>query len=184
MKQGAIFVHSAGPQYENEGSSGLLQSLKNELSEKLKISHPNMPDPETPVYIDWKERFESELMKYKQGSLVLIGHSLGGSFLLKYLSEEAINFSIDGLFIVSAPVWGIDREWQLTDFFLNEDFEKTLPSIKTIYLYHSIEEEIVPFKHHEYYAEKLPKATTRKIEGAEHLFEQGLPILIEDIRRI
>nr|WP_235788441.1 alpha/beta hydrolase [Salipaludibacillus sp. CUR1] len=45
-----------------------------------------MPNPENPEYILWKKQLEKELDKLN-GDVILVGHSLGGSVLLKYLSE-------------------------------------------------------------------------------------------------
>jgi hypothetical protein len=42
---------------------------------------------------------------------ILIGHSLGGSFLLKYVSEEKIGKTIAGIFLIATPYWG-GAGWQ------------------------------------------------------------------------
>jgi hypothetical protein len=48
---------------------------------------PEMPLAYWPVYQDWKEHFE----RFPVGKdSILVGHSCGGGFLLRYLSEHAI----------------------------------------------------------------------------------------------
>jgi len=45
---------------------------------------------------------------------ILIGHSLGGSFLLKYVSEEKIAKTVAGIFLIATPYWG-GAGWQYED---------------------------------------------------------------------
>lgn len=183
MNPAIMFIHSAGPQGENQGSSNLIKYVRNGLSNNVEVISPKMPTPEDPRYNDWKNVMEKELLKLS-GEVILIGHSLGGSVLLKYLSEEVYRVKVLGLFIVAAPFWGIDDDWQRKDFFLQEGFEQHLKEIPHIFLYHSRGEEIVPFSHHIAFAEKLPQSTCRVIDGADHLFENGLPKLVRDIRSL
>ncbi|WP_026073439.1 alpha/beta fold hydrolase [Robertmurraya massiliosenegalensis] len=179
MKSTVIFIHSAGPQGPNQGSSNLITYLNKELMPDYSFRYPDMPTPENPNYVEWKVRLEQEL-KSLSGDVILIGHSLGGSVLLKYLSEKAYNIKISGLFIVSAPYWGIDEDWQRADFHLQNDFVANLTEIPQIILYHSLDEKIV----HIAYAKKLLQANKRELKGAQHLFENGLPELINDIKSL
>lgn len=180
MKRTVLFIHSAGPQDQNQGSSNLIAYLEKELKDTYQFVFPRMPAPENPKYISWKNQLEKEL-NILHGEVILVGHSLGGSVLLKYLSEESCNLTISGLFIIASPYWGLDENWQLKDFILQNLFEENLPSIPNLFLYHSRDEEIVPFTHNKMYAEKLPHAITRELEGKEHLFLNGFPILVNDL---
>ncbi|MEK4147067.1 alpha/beta hydrolase [Robertmurraya sp. FSL W8-0741] len=183
MNATVMFIHSAGPQGQNQGSSNLVTYLKKELKEDYNFHSPSMPTPENPKYVEWKKAFEQEFNQLS-GEVVLIGHSLGGSFLLKYLSEESYPTKIPGLFVVSAPFWGIDQDWQRSDFFFQSGFEKRLSEIDNLFLYHSRDERIVPFSHHLALAEKLPHGKTRVLEGKQHLFSNGLTELVNDIRSL
>jgi len=49
--------------------------------------HNHPPGAETPRYAAWKSQLEESLALLNDKS-ILVGHSLGGSVLLKYLSEE------------------------------------------------------------------------------------------------
>ncbi|WP_102272105.1 alpha/beta hydrolase [Cytobacillus massiliigabonensis] len=181
MKRTVLFIHSAGPQGQDLGSSKLSAYVEKELRDTYQFIFPKMPAPENPKYAPWKNQLEKELKKLN-GEVILVGHSLGGSVLLKYLSEESCSLPISGLFIIASPYWGFDEDWQLKDFFLQKNFEEHLPKIPNLFLYHSRDEEIVPFSHHKMYAEKLPQAAIRELEGKEHLFLNGLPILVNDLR--
>ncbi|WP_153464385.1 alpha/beta hydrolase [Sediminibacillus terrae] len=180
MKNTVLFIHSAGEQGQDQGSGNLSSYLTKELGDNYSFVSPAMPEPENPVYAHWKKQLEKELRKLT-GEVILIGHSLGGSVLLKYLTEQSCNLVFSGLFIIASPYWGLDESWQSNEFTLQHNFEQKLPVIPNLFLYHSVDEDIVPFAHHIAYAEKLPQATTRELEGKQHLFLNGLPTLVQDI---
>ncbi|SDK36177.1 alpha/beta fold hydrolase [Sediminibacillus albus] len=181
MKKTVLFIHSAGPQGQGQGSSNLSSYLSKQLGDNYQFVSPEMPEPENPAYVSWKKQLEKELNKLT-GEIILVGHSLGGSVLLKYLTEQSSNLVFSGLFIIASPFWGLDEKWQSKEFTLQPNFEHKLPGIPSLFLYHSADEDIVPFTHHKAYAEKLPQATARELEGKQHLFDQGLPILVQDIK--
>ena len=177
-----LFIHSAGEQGGDHGSSHLADYIKDSLGSGFKMKFPEMPDPENPIYKKWKEAI-SEVMETLDGPLILIGHSLGGSILLKYLSDEKCDKPIKALFLIAVPFWG-KKDWEIEEFLLEPGFEEKIKTIPDIFLYHSQDDKWVPFSHLIQYAKKLPEAGTRKIEGAEHEFFYGLPELIADIKSI
>jgi predicted alpha/beta hydrolase family esterase len=64
-----------------------------------------MPREEDPEYELWKPHLGQHLAEMRPRAM-LIGHSLGGSFLLKFFSEENTNAEIAGLFLLATPYWG------------------------------------------------------------------------------
>lgn len=181
-KKQILFLHSGGPQGPHEGSNDLVRSLQEALGEGYKVSYPQMPDPEHPVYALWKAELEKEIAAAEDG-VVLVGHSLGGSVILKFLSEEKCEKAIGGLCIVAAPFWG-PPDWQVEEYMLTENFAFRLPRIPRIFLYHSRNDEVVPFEHVQHYGEELRWATIRAFENQGHLFSSGLPELVKDIRQL
>ncbi len=177
-----IFVHSGGTQGLHEGSSDLVAWLKLALGPPYQVFCPKMPDPDQPVYEHWKRAIKEELAELDNG-IIMIGHSLGGSVILKLLSEEKIANKIDGLFMIGSPYWG-RKNWEVKEYILKKGFASNLPPIPGIFLYHSRNDVVVPFKHLLYYAEKLPFATIRKLDSSEHLFSSGLPEMAFDIRSL
>jgi serine hydrolase len=118
--------------------------------------------------------------------VILIGHSLGSSFLLKYLSEEKIENPIAGIFLMATPYWGGDG-WLYEGYegiALPEDFASKLPSGAPIFLYHSRDDGIVPFAHLALYEEKLPQATIRALDGRGHQFNNDLSEVASDIAHL
>lgn len=78
---------------------------------------PEMPTPYNPTYQEWKEMLERFDLNE---DTILVGHSCGGGFILRYLSEENVKV---GRVILVAP-W-IDPEKFLTtgmfDFTLDQN---------------------------------------------------------------
>lgn len=178
-----LFTHSAGSQDgSGEGSFDLVSTLKTELSDEYNIQYPIIDDPDAPTYQAWKKLLDSVLEKNME-PLILIGHSLGGSVLLKYLSEEEVDISIAGLFLISIPLWGTEG-WNVDEFVLPDNFEAKLGLSSNVYLYHSRGDETVPFEHLNFYKNAFPYATVRELEGKDHAFAGGLPELISDIKSI
>jgi predicted alpha/beta hydrolase family esterase len=182
MRKQVLFIHSGGSQGIHEGSNDLVTYLRAMLGAEYDVLYPKMPDPESPEYETWKTLLAKEIALL-QGELILIGHSLGGSVLLKYLSEEPCSDVIAGLFLIAAPFWG-KKNWQVDEYALQEDFSSRLPGVSRIFLYHSLNDEVVPVSHLRFYAEKLPNATVRESGNRRHLFSKGLPQLIEDIKNL
>lgn len=179
-KKQVLFVHCGGTQGLHEGSSDLVAWLQLMLGPAYDVLYPKMPEPDQPTYETWKQTVKEELTKLENG-VILIGHSLGGSVLLKYLSEEKISQKVDGLFMIGSPYWG-RKNWQVDEYVLKRGFASSLPAIPEIFLYHSRKDSVVPFKHLSYYVEKLPRVTVRALEGSEHLFSRGLPEMAFDIK--
>lgn len=181
MNKQVLFIHSAGPQGIHQGSSGLIAHLQEQLGEAYHVISPGMPENLDCTL--WKAQIASEIEALDE-EVILIGHSLGGSVLLKYLSEEGCKRTVSGLFLVAAPYWGKDDNWQNEEYTLSNSFASKLPHLLNLYLYHSRHDSVVPYAHAQHYAKQLPQAVTRAYEGDEHYFREGLPKLADDIKHI
>ena len=181
MRKRVLFMHGGGEGVYEEDRK-LAASLQDALGAAYDVRYPKMPDEGNPVYEAWKERIAKELDTL-EGEVILVGHSLGGSILLKYLSEEEVEKLIVGLFLVAAPYWGVE-DWEVGEYVLREDFASKIPKEMTVFLYHSRDDEVVPFAHVALYAEKLPRATVREFEGCGHQFDDDLSEVARDIGRL
>ncbi len=179
--QPVLFIQGAGDMHQPEGSGRLAAYLSRELGTGYRVIAPEMPDAENPHYQPWRDRIEQELEAIDQ-AVILVGHSFGGSVLLKYLAEGSYRQPVRGLFFVSVPNWGPDG-WAYEEFAVPDDVGSRLSASK-IFLYHSRDDPEVPFTHLGYYQERLPTARARPIDGSEHSFLQGLPTLVDDIKTL
>ena len=181
MTHAVLVLHSAGPQGEHQGSSDLVAHMRASLGPSYDVRFPVMPDAEHPSYAIWREQLQKELAA-QPGALTLVGHSLGGSVLLKYLAEERLDKAVTGLFVLAAPYWR-QAGRQVDEFVLRSDAKEKLSRLDQVFLYHSRDDEEVPFEHLSRYAALLPQAVVRELDGRGHEFRSGCPELMDDIRR-
>ena len=179
--QPVLFIQGAGSMHEPEGSGRLAAYLASELGADYRLVAPEMPDADNPHYQPWRDRIEQELEAI-DGKVILIGHSFGGSVLLKYLAEGSYRKPVQGLFLVSVPDWG-PSGWAYDEFAVPNDVGSRLP-VSSIFMYHSRDEREVPFAHLAHYQDHLPTVTARPIDGTEHSFVEGLPTLVDDIKSL
>ena len=175
-----LFVHGAGGEAFGEDET-LVRSLREALGPDFAVEYPEMPDADAPEFAKWRDRISEELSAL-DGEVILVGHSLGASTLLKYLSEERVEKPIAGLFLIATPYWGTE-DWE-AEYALREGFPVTLPEDVPVFLYHSRDDEWVPFAHLALYAGQLPRATVREFEGRGHQFGDDLSEVAEDIARL
>jgi len=182
MKKHVLFIHGGGGEGAYEEDGILVASLQNALGATYEVRYPKMPLEESAEYADWKAQIATELSALDD-AVILVAHSVGGAILLKYLSEEQVDKPIAGLFLLATPYFGGDDNWNYAKLNLPQDFAAMLPAIPRIFLYHSRDDEVVPFAHLALYAAKLPQATIREFDGRGHQFGNDLAEVAEDIRR-
>jgi serine hydrolase len=138
-----------------------------------------MPKPAHPQYRAWARRIDELIGSTRRP--MLVGHSLGASVLLKYLSETVRRPRPRGLFLVATPFWESD----VPEFALPPDFGGRLREVRPLYLYHSRDDPEIPLEHLERYGRALPHAIVRILDGRGHEFNQPqFPELAADIRRL
>jgi uncharacterized protein len=181
MKKHVLFIHGAGEgAFEEDGL--LAASLQNALGFAYTVHYPNMPEEDSATYADWKASIERELASLDH-DVILVGHSVGGSVLIKYLSEQQLDTPISSLFLLASPYWGADEFWKWDEARLPEEVAAKLASIPRIFLYHSRDDDSVPFAHVGLYAAKIPQATIREFDRRGHQFGNDLAEVAEEIRR-
>lgn len=180
MQKNVLFVHGAGEGAYEEDEL-LVASLQNALGPAYAIRYPRMPTADSSTYEDWKAPIESELARLDQ-PVSLVGHSVGGSVLLKYLSEVRVAPAIAGLFVIATPYWGADDFWKWDEARLPPDVAVRMADVPRIFLYHSRDDETVPFAHLAFYKTLLPQAVFREVDGRGHQFGNDLTEVAQDIR--
>lgn len=139
------------------------QSWRNEyLTQKLgpyfDIISPQMPGKENAKYLEWKINFERYL-PYLKNNLTLIGSSLGGIFLAKYLSENRFPKKIKTLILVAPPYSNkLSGEYFAGGFTLKKDLSLITKNCQQVVLFFSEDDQVVPLDHAASYATNLPTA--------------------------
>jgi uncharacterized protein len=183
MLKTIFFLHSAGKQDLHEGSNDFVSWLRSKLGKEYKIEYPIMPNPDNPDYEPWAKQLRAEF-KQLSGDVILVGHSVGGSVLIKYLTENRVDFNVKALLLCATPFWGIDDNWQYEPFALSTNFADKLQDIEKISIYHSKDDAIVELKHAQKYKKELPSAQLNVLPGNSHAFENGIEQLAKGIEKV
>lgn len=179
-KRQVLFIHGGGDG-GYEADAELAASLQRSLGTGYEVRYPRMPE-EPPPDFGWGHKIGSEIAAI-EGEALLVGHSLGASMLLKYLSENRIASPIRGIFLIATPWWSGDEEWK-QGLQLREDFADAIPRGMAIFLYHAQDDEEVDISDLAIYAEKLPQATIRKATSGGHQFGDDLTQVARDIQSL
>lgn len=181
MKKQVLFIQGAGKgAYEEDGK--LVKSLQERLGAEYNVLYPKMPEEEDSGYEVWKAEISKEIA-FLNGRVILVGHSVGSSMVLKYLSEERFEKFLAGVFLIAAPYWGTGG-WQIDGFTLDESRVSKLLKTFPIFFYHSRDDDIVPFAHLALHTEKFPQAIVREFDGRGHQFNNDLSEVAEDIKSL
>jgi len=133
--------------------------LNKELGKKFEIIRPRMPLQDNAQYRDWKIYFERHI-PYLRNNVILIGGSLGGIFLAKYLSEQKFPKKILATFLVCPPFDNtVVGEDLVSGFKLKSNLSLLEKNSKNLYLMFSKDDECVPVSHAEKYRNKLKNAS-------------------------
>ena len=181
MRKRVLFVHGGG-QGAYEEDKKLAANLRDTLGTSYDVRCPKMPNENSPKYEAWKDRIAKELAEL-DGEVILVGHSLSASILLKYLCEEEVDKPVAGMFLVAPPYWGAE-DWEVGEYALREYFASKLPRELPVYFYHSRDDEWVPVAHLALYKAKLPRATLREFDGRGHQLDDDLSEVAQDIESL
>ena len=148
-----VFIfHGTGGSPEGNWFPWLKQKL-----EKLnyKVIVPKFPNPEKPNFKAWIESFNS-YKEYLNEETIIIGHSLGGLFLLRVL--EKLKHPIFAAFFISAPI-GIkpirfyDSDLAFSGF--SFDWDKIKKKANYFSVYHSDNDPYICMENGEEIAKQL-----------------------------
>ncbi len=115
--------------------------------------------------------------------MILIGQSLGVIFLIKYLSENKMPVKISATHIVAAPFSEKIQGRSLADFKLLKSINKFSKQAAEIYLYHSKDDKVVPYKSVLKYKKLLPNAKLIILKKRGHVMDEKFPEIIKNIKK-
>lgn len=132
--------------------------LDEELGKKFEIIRPRMPLQDFAKYKEWKIHFQRHL-PYLKNNIILIGQSLGGIFLAKYLSEHKFPKKILATYLVCPPFDNtLPSEDLVGGFKLKSNLSLLEKNSKNLYLLFSKDDKVVPLAQAKKYAKKLKNA--------------------------
>jgi predicted alpha/beta hydrolase family esterase len=157
---------------------------KDTISSKLpdfEVIYPKMPNSKNARYEEWKIWFE-KLYSFLRDEVVLVGHSLGGIFLAKYLATNTFPKKIISLHLVAAPYDTEIIKESLADFTLDGTVEKLGMIADKIFLYQSKDDTAVAYEDVEKYKRDVPSAVLVSFEDRGHFTQESFPELVENIK--
>lgn len=177
-----LFIQGAGD-VGYEGDLALVASLRTALGKDYKVSYPEMPADEEPHFgSKWPEAIGKALSSF-DGEVILAGHSLGASMLLKYLSENKVKSEIAGVFLIAAPYWSGNQDW-MQPLKLKEDFSADLPKDLPFFFYQCKDDDVVPLAHLAFYKQNVPWAVFREMPHGGHQLNNDLTAVAYDIKSL
>lgn len=147
------------------------------LKDEYEVITPPMPNRSNAHYDEWKLWFE-KFIPFLEDGVILVGHSQGGIFLAKYLSQNRFPRKIGAAMLVSAPFDKDSEGYPVLSFSLPAGLDMQTDNV---FLYHSKDDPVVPFEALEKYKELIPEAKTRILENRGHVNQEEFPELLEDI---
>lgn len=180
-----MFIHGAGTGAYDEDQK-LADDLQQRLGPDYTVNYPAMENEEDADYETWAHQIEEVLAK-EEDAVILVGHSVGASVIIKLLSEREIRRIITGVCLISAPFWGGTNGWTYEGYRTLElppDTTIKLPEAVPIFFYHSRDDQTVPFIHLSFYAEKIARAQLRELDGRGHQLNNDLSEVADDIKKV
>ncbi|MBS3157773.1 serine hydrolase family protein [Candidatus Woesearchaeota archaeon] len=159
--------------------------LKTEL-EKLgcKVTVPQFPNPDRPCLEDWlaHPEIDKELLTL---DTILVGHSLGGTFFLKFLERYGIN--VKAIYLVASQIGELPVTTpEVVLPFIGKGFnwEKIRRYAGKVYSFYSDNDPIASYKNAERLVRELGAELTT-VKGAGHFNQASsytqFPLLLEKI---
>lgn len=159
------------------------ENLRQDLGRGFEVILPSMPNKTNARYFEWKIWFR-KIIPFLKKDVVLIGHSLGGIFLAKYLSENKFPKKIRATFLVAAPYDEKDADYLLLDFKLPESLARLSKQGGEIFIYQSEDDHVVPFADFYKYKKVLPNAHAAAFKDKGHFGQERFPELARAIKKL
>lgn len=106
MNKHVLFIQ--GGEEDHAADAKLVASLQEALEKEYVVHYPLLTNTAEPDFGRIKQI--GDAISLIKEELILVGHSLGASMLLKYLSVAEVKKKITGIF--ATPFWSGDEDWK------------------------------------------------------------------------
>lgn len=176
-----LFIQGAGEVTTAE-EQVIVNGLRAELGDAFTIIYPPMPDADYPSYSAWEDVLRTNLNSLS-GEVILLGHSLGASIILKHFSREPVPDKVLGMILFGVPYWK-DQNWDVSEYAIEDDFVANLSKLDNIHIYYSMDDGVIPYHQFESYQKLIPQAHWRVLSGMDHSYHGAIPNMVTDIRNL
>lgn len=174
-----LFIQGGGAGVHDEWDNRLVDSLVQALGPDWPVRYPRMPDEDDPHFAPWKAAIGEELEALPDGAVV-VGHSIGGTFLINALAERARS-ELGMIVLISAPFVG-EGGWPGDEFETPPDLGAKLPEGVPVHLFQGLDDDTTPPEHADLYGRAIPDARVHKLPGRDHQLGNDLGKVAEAIR--
>lgn len=199
MKKQILFIHGGYTFGSRKDYLGFLKSyeldpyrkkvywinwIAKKLKNKYEVLNPDMPCEKNAKYEDWKIWFEKYIPFIKDKNPIIIGHSLGAIFLLKYFSENNFPKKVYQLHLFSPAVYddGLGPE-KLSTFKADIKIIKKIgKKCKELHLWHSKDDNVCLFNNSEIIKKNIPGANFHIFEDRGHFKQSTFPEVLKVIK--
>ena len=181
MNRQVVFIQGGGDD-GYEADKVLVASLRKALGNGYDVHYPELDSDESASDFGWPQQI-GRMISADSNESLLVGHSLGASMILKYLSENAVSKKIAGIFLLATPFWDGSEDWQ-KGLKLQKDFSDRLPPEIPIFFYHCLDDDVVHFSHLNQYKQTCAQGIFRELKQGGHLFNNDLSIVAKDIHSL
>jgi hypothetical protein len=170
-----LFLHGAGGYADDQG---IVAALRAGVGDEIRM--PDLGD-EDMSHAAWSAQISALVAPDVD---TVVGHSFGGSTVLKLLTEteSETEHDVDRLVLLAVPDWGPDG-WDVAEYALPDDAEARLAPGLGIELHQCLDDEVVPADHVDLLARRLPRATVVRHSRGGHQFDgDALDAVLQTLR--
>ena len=139
-----------------------------------------MPNEGEPLYAAWKAELFKEFDELDDDA-ILVGHSVGGTFLLHAVAEQRPKRKWSAILLIAAPFLG-EGGWSGDDTDPSTDLTEELRADVPVFFYHGAADDEVPPEHMALYGKAITHARTCVLAGRDHQLNNDLSKIARDIR--
>ncbi|MBK3624130.1 hypothetical protein JHN59_04610 [Streptomyces sp. MBT49] len=161
-----LFVQGGGEGTHDAWDDKLVGSLRRALGEGYEVRYPRMPDEGDPGYASWGPAILRGTAGLGDGAAV-VGHSVGGTMLVRALAERPPRGRLAAIVLISAPFVG-EGGWPDEESGLPADLGARLPQGVPVHVFHGLDDDTVPPSHADLYARVIPQARVHRLPGRDH----------------
>jgi predicted alpha/beta hydrolase family esterase len=153
---------------------GWKKNLPLALGDGFEVIALSMPCALNAKYEEWAIWF-GRVVPFLRDGVILVGHSLGANFIVKYLAENALPVRVGSIHLVAGSFGCAGG------FSLPASLERVTEQAGRVFIYHSHDDPVVPFSDAEKYRDAFPKAELIAFDDRGHFSQADFPELVARI---
>lgn len=157
------------------------EKLRETLGAEFEVLMPTMPNKQNAKYEEWKIWFERHFAYLRDG-VILVGWSLGGMFLAKYLTENKFPVTIKSVYLLGSPSGEFVGDCGDFSFSMENSVNLT-ENLEKINVWHSEDDFVVPYQEFNLYKKHWKSANFVSFTDKNHFLVEELPELIDAIKK-